>query len=278
MPKGYKRTTLLINSANRTNPTGTSSANFIYPFPETIRNVVHTHLQSAVIENGIYNVLGGVNDSFVITFTATGATHTISIPATYYDTATLSWEITLQLGKINTLTNGLIPPSPSTFFCQIDTQGYCSIMNDLNHAWSITFPLPGTATLLGFPTTTGASFAPPITVGGSYRVIGTKPILLANNDLILIQSDRLSGDPFETKTNQGFSAWNSILNGSSNPDSSSITYLNPRPPDLSVVWTVPRDYEWVDIRLMDLQGKTVNIGTNNVQMVIEFYTDESARK
>ena len=277
MPKGYKRTTLLINSAHRTNPTGTSTANFIYPFPETIRNVVHTHLQSAVIENGVYNIVGGVNDSFDITFTSTPVTHTITIPTNYYDTATLAWEITLQLSKVNTLTNNLIPPSQSTFFCQIDTQGYFSIMNDLNSDWNVSFPLPGTATLLGFPTT-GGPFSPPISVGGSYRIIGTKSIVLANNDLILIQSDRLTGDPFETKTNQGFSAWASIINGSTNPDSSSITYLNPRSPDLSVLWTVPRDYEWVDIKLSDLNGKTLVIGTNNVQLVVEFYTDESARK
>jgi hypothetical protein len=288
MPRGYGRKTVLINSANRTNPSGTSTSNFIYTFPEVVKNVVHTHLQSAVIENA-FVITQGVNDSFdlvvpteIITNgqvtgidppspgSAATTKHTITIAPGVYDAATLAWEWALKMNNINTLTNGLVPPTQSTFFVDINSTGYVSISNDQNGEWTLTFPA-GTAALLGF---NKGNISPPVSTNGPYVVRGAKPVLLTNNHF-LIQSDRLGN---ELRTNQGFDAWCSITKNNTVANVNTISFINPREAELNCVWDTPRDIQWIDIKLIDTAGKTIDIADNNLQLLVEFYTDESARR
>jgi hypothetical protein len=287
MPRGYGRKTVLINSANRTNPSGTSTSNFIYTFPEVVKNVVHTHLQSAVIENA-FVIKAGVNDTFslvvpnavVTNGVVSGSpplvggsnttTQVITIAPGVYDATTLAWEWASKLNNKNTLTNGRVPPALSTFFVDVNSTGYFSISNDVNGNWTISLP-PATAATLGFK---AASVSPSASTNGPYIVRGTVPVLLTNNHF-LIQSDRLGN---ELRTNQGFDAWCSFTKNNNVVNSNTISFINSREAELNCVWETPRDFQWIDIKLVDTAGKTIDIADNNLQLMVEFYTDESARR
>jgi hypothetical protein len=272
MAPKYGRTTLLINSALRANKSSTKTTDFIYSFPQKVENVVHTNLLSAVIENGVYNV-DSTNQNFSVSFNA-GTPVNLIIPIGYYDDSTF-----IQL--LSTLLNGASPllgsgGAPTTFFVEIDNFGILSIINDASSAWSITFANAGTAKLLGFPTL--GPYTPLSTaenINGPFNIVGLNKIKLSNYDMLLIGSDRLGN---EIASRDNFSAYWSILNGNQLTNSTTITYINYRSPTLEVAWDSPRDIDWVDIRVTDLFGKIIDIGTNNVQLVIELYTDESKRK
>ena len=367
MSKRYGRKTILINSAYRSNQSN-STTDFTYVFPETVKNVVHTNLLSAVIENGVYNVQGGVNDSLTLvlgandttpatatsastsavpalstqasfpvtmtlgtvfapntvvtgiwsvgnTFTGTvhpnttatllvvdvltrsatvpqgagswsftgfasaAVRHTIYLVPGYYDIQTLSTSLANSFNNVNNLTNGLVPPTQSTFFVEADSMGYMTFTNDLSLNWAIEFPLSGTQQLLGFTTILAVNgvpaVGPPVTTFPPFAVTSIVPLRLSNYDMLLIQSDRLGND---IASRQGFSAWWAIPTGNTLANSTSITYDNVRGPVLEYRWKVPRDFEWIDIRLIDLSGKVVDIGSNNMQVLVECYTDDDARQ
>jgi hypothetical protein len=330
---------------------------------------VHTNLLSAVIENGVYNIVGGVNDkitlilnvndtspatatststslpvpavgatvSFPVTmtlgtmfkglttvtgtwnagnsFTATvegatsatnlvvtiltrvettppgagawtfsglqnaGVSHDIYIVPGYYDIQTLSTSLANSFNNVNSLTNGLIPPTQSTFFVEADSMGYMTFTNDLSLDWAIGFPLPGAQQLLGFSVLLSINgvpaVSPPNTPYPPFSVVSTNPLRLSNYDMLIIQSDRLGN---EIASRQGFSGWWAIPTGNTLANSTSITYDNTRAPVLQCAWKVPRDFEWIDIRLVDLAGKVVDIGSNNMQLVVECYTDDDSRQ
>jgi hypothetical protein len=40
----------------------------------------------------------------------------------------------------------------------------------------------------------------------------------------------------------------------------------------------PRDIEWVDIRVIDNDGNELDLAGNDCHFVVEFYTEEAARK
>lgn len=260
------RTTVLINSAYRNNPNATSTTDFVYTFPSRIDNVVHVNLLSAVVENGVYNV-DNTNNSFVALLNTGGTVvpHTISIPSGYYDDSTWVSEISNALNAINTLTGP--GGAQSTFFVNVNNQGYVTISNDLSFMWAMSFPA-ATAQLMGFGSTI---YAPIATANGPYVIKGINKVKLTNFDMLLLASDRMGN---EITTNQSFGSFWSILNGNQLTNSTTITYINYRPPTLDIL-TSARDLEWVDIRLTDISGKVVNIGTNNIQLVVEFYTDDS---
>jgi len=367
MSKIYGRKTILINSAYRSNQSN-STTDFTYIFPETVKNVVHTNLLSAVIENGVYNIRGGVNDMLTLvlgandttpatatspssaavpaaltqvsfpvtmtlgssfapntpitgtwsvgnTFTGTvhfsttptvlvvdvltrsatvpqgagswsfaglasaAVRHSINLVPGYYDIQTLSTSLANSFNNVNSLTNGLVPPTQSTFFVEADSMGYMTFTNDLSLNWAIEFPLQGTQLLLGFTTIVAANgipaVGPPPTTYPPFAVTSNVPLRLANYDMLLIQSDRLGN---EIASRQGFSAWVAIPTGNTLANSTSITYDNVRGPVLDYRWKVPRDFEWIDIRLVDLTGRVVDIGSNNIQLVVECYTDDDARR
>ena len=373
MAKRYGRTTILINSAYRNNPGTSSSTDFVYTFPENVKNVVHTNLLSAVIENGIYNVESGTNDTFNLnTYTPGVLTNATSVnpylglpetgtatfpititdggvftvgsdivgsytqppdlpleftgtvvscletspgssplytlvmaiaevpapPATpttelytftgtsiakvvnpivltpgYYNVQTLSDAITVGL-------NSVCPLSISQFFTEVNNRGIMVITNTKNGYWSISFPQPGFQTMTGFTSYSTEdslpTIAPDSTPNPPYLVRGFNQIYLANYDMVLIQSDRLGN---EVRSRQGFDAWWTILNGNNLTDSTTIAYDNTRTPTLDCVWKVPRDLEFIDIRLIDIYGSVINIGSNNnIQLVVECYTDDDARR
>ena len=374
MAKRYGRTTILINSAYRNNPGTSSSTDFVYTFPENVKNVVHTNLLTAVIENGIYNVESGTNDTFnlnsytpnsevlatsvspyvgipelgehtfpisittgtsgytvgsaitgsyeqsptpAISFTGTVVSCLESTPGSfplcdlimnvldlppapetpttelytfsglgidkvinpviltpgYYNVKTLSDAITIGL-------NNLCPIPTSVFFTEVNSRGIMIITNTKVSNWSISFPQIGFQTMTGFQTYATQDGFPTIVpdnnVNPPYIVRGFTEMYLANYDMLLIQSDRLGN---EIRSRQGFDAWWSILNGNTLSDSTTITYDNTRAPTLDCVWRVPRDLEYIDIRLIDIYGTVVNIGSNNnIQLVIECYTDDDARR
>ena len=378
MAKRYGRTSILINSAYRNNPDGTSPTDFIYTFPETVKNVVHTNLLSAVIENGAYNIVSGVNDTFNLnTVGGTGScgatsftqfgfapsavgplTYTVvidntadapflkvsTISATWSNVATtynfsgtvvssyvppgssfptfnitinwttvptspvagpassyafvgdaplttIAYPIILTPGYYNVQTlslamslalntqNHIISPA-NVFVTEVNNQGILRITNNARADWSIGFPQVGFQTMVGFvggaTTNPIPTFLPDPTPNGPYFVYGFQSIYLANYDMLLIQSDRLGN---ELTSRQGFNAWRSILNGNSLTNSTSITYENTRNPTLECVWKVPRDFEWIDVRLVDIYGSVVDIGANNnMQLVVECYTDDDARQ
>lgn len=266
----YGRTTLLINSALRANKTSTKTTDFIYSFPQKVQNVVHANLLSAVVENGVYNV-DATNQSFSVVFSG-GSPVNITIPTGYYDDTSFVAEIGALLNGVSTLLTG--SGATTTFFVEIDNHGILTIINDASSAWSITFGNIASAKLLGFASV--GPFAPNATPpNGPYSISGTTKIKLSNYDMLLIGSDRLGN---EIASRDNFSAWWSILNGNQLTNSTTITYINYRPPTLEVAWESPRDIDWVDIRITDLMGKIIDIGTNNIQLVIELYTDETARK
>jgi hypothetical protein len=99
-------------------------------------------------------------------------------------------------------------------------------------------------------------------------------VLLTNNHFIL-QSDRLGND---LRTNQGFDAWCSFTKNNNVVNSNTISFINSREAELNCVWETPRDFQWIDIKLVDTAGKTIDIADNNLQLMVEFYTDESARR
>jgi hypothetical protein len=206
--------------------------------------------------------------------------HSINLVPGYYDIQTLSTSLSNSFNNVNSLTNGLVPPTQSTFFVEADSMGYITFTNDLSLNWAIEFPLQGTQQLLGFSTLVVVingvpTVGPPNTAFPPFAVTSTTPLRLSNYDMLLIQSDRLGND---IASRQGFSAWWAIPTGNTLANSTSITYDNVRGPVLDYRWKVPRDFEWLDIRLVDLSGKVVDIGTNNMQIVVECYTDDDARQ
>ena len=370
-PKKYGRTTILINSAFRANKSQPTT-DFVYQFPETVRNVVHTNLLTAVVENGVYNVVGGQNDTLVLvnsatsvitgsvvnnnqitvgqemswdglvmtpsdaifkvgstiygkttvdsanyTFTATVVaadtignisflptvssgllpsilyalvtwalstttvpveSSLITIPPGYYDVSTLCSTLSSLLNNVNTITNNLIPPTRSMFFVEVNSQGILSISNNISGQWSIQMRGQGIQKLLGFTlfaTDGPPSIAPVQWPFGPYTVKGNVPIYLNNYDLLLIQSDQLGN---QITTRQGFNAWAVIPATNFQNSSTTITYDNVRSPSLETSWKVPKLLEWVDIRLVDTNGTVVDIGQNNMQVVVECYTDDSLRQ
>lgn len=266
----YGRTTLLINSALRVNKPSTKTTDFIYAFPQKVQNVVHANLLSAVIENGVYNV-DATNQSFSVTFSG-GSPVNLLIPTGYYDDTTFIALISGLLNGVSTLLTA--GGAATTFFVEISTMGIMTIINDASSTWDITFGNLPTAKLFGFATVgpyTPLSTAP----NGPYSIAGVNKIKLSNYDMLLVGSDRLGN---EIASRDNFSAFWSILNGNQLTNSTTITYINYRPPTLEVAWDSPRDIDWVDIRITDLMGKIVDIGTNNIQLVVELYTDETKRQ
>ena len=273
MPRLGRRT-MLINSATRANPSASTTTNFRFPFPQKINNVIHANLLSAVVENGVYNVVTGENDEFVLrTNASTTPTNTvINIPAGYYDVVTLALTIGLALNANNPSPTTGSPPVRDTFFVEVLPTGFVQIVNDLMDDWGINFTAyPDTAKLLGFKP---LLYLAPLTANGPFYIVGPDAIRLTNYDMILLQSSQLSFGNNLIETNQGFSAWMSILNGNLLNNSTTITFLNTRPPTLDVLNKYPRDIEWVDIRLCDIYGQELEIGTNNVQLLVELYIDE----
>lgn len=270
----FQRTTLLINSKYRVNPSGTTSTNFIYRFPQKVNNVVHINLLQAVIENGVYNITN-LNDTFVLTLNPTApvpSVFNISIPIGYYDDASYTTAIADAMNRVNTLAPG---GNQSTFFCDINNAGKLSITNDLSRDWTISFTSiqTGTAKIMGFNATT--VYQPLLTTNGPYTVVSNNKVRLANFDYLLIQSDKLNND---IQSNQNFNAWWSILNGNELTNSTTITYINYRSPVFEVLVSPPRDIEWVDIRICDSSGQQIDIRDNNIQLLVELYTDDTARK
>lgn len=266
----YGRTTLLINSALRTNKSSTKTTDFIYSFPQKVQNVVHANLLSAVIENGVYNV-DATNQSFSVTFSG-GSPVNLTIPTGYYDDTTFVSLLGNLLNSVSTLLTA--GGSQTTFFVEISNMGVLTILNDASHDWAITFGNIPTAKLLGFNTI--GPFTPlSTTPNGPYSIVGINKIKLSNYDMLLVGSDRLGN---EIASRDNFSAWWSILNGNQLTNSTTITYINYRSPVLEVAWKTPRDIEWVDVRITDLNGKIIDIGTNDIQLVVELYTDETARQ
>jgi hypothetical protein len=235
-----------------------------------VQNVVHVNLLSAVIENGVYNV-DATNQSFSVTF-AGGSPVPLTIPTGYYDDTGFVSILGSLLNSVSTLlTSG---GTPTTFFVEISNMGILTIINDASNDWNITFGNLPTAKLLGFNTIgpfTSLSTAP----NGPYSITGVSKIKLSNYDMLLVGSDRLGND---IASRDNFSSWWSILNGNQLTNSTTITYINYRPPTFEIAWGTPRDIEWVDIRITDLAGKIIDIGTNDIQLVVELYTDESARQ
>jgi hypothetical protein len=115
----------------------------------------------------------------------------------------------------------------------------------------------------------------PTQTNNPFEVISINPMKVANYDLLLVQSDRLGNS---ITSAQGFDCWWAIPNANSQNNSTSITYENIRHPLLETAWKVPRDLEFIDIRLMDKFGKVVSIGSNNLQLVVECFTDDDARR
>ena len=465
MSKTFGKKTILINSAYRSNPNSSSTTDFIYTFPETVKDVVHTNLLNAVIENGVYNVVAGVNDTFNmgfinyntpnvsaifnspatqtlpssvngqnVTFAGTtqsgtftvGATVTIcdgnngplgtgiiisaiptqivvgltslgaggsvitgflinqySIPSASGTSATSTNWIASQIGNnktftlasavvfapsstanvyvVNTATNTIIgtasvvsssgttlglkvatvavstnlaittwamyqvlatpvasttikpivipakyydleslagiiqdrvnqaiptvwdlpPPLTDTkFTVKLDSDGYFYLINNDTGNWNMQFPLVGTQQLLGFAP---LLVVPPATIpvigptqpNNPFEVISNNPMKVANYDLLLVQSDRLGN---QVTSRQGFDCWWVIPNANSQNNSTTITYENVRGPLFETAWKVPRDFEFIDIRIVDKFGKVVDIGTNDIQLVVECFTDASARR
>lgn len=282
--KTYGRKTLLINSAYRVNPNGTPTSNFIYRFKEKIENVVHINLRQAVIENGVYNIVGGTTNNNTLYLnqnvsTASPTQSTITIPPGYYDDATLTLLLGLLFNGANIMTS-ISGSTPSTFFISIDSMGFVNIINDTATDWNITFPASSTLwKTLGFNGATkpsGKPLAPFVGYGtGPYLLRADNAIKLTNYDSILIQSDRLGND---IASAQGFNAFWSLLNGNQLSNSTTITYENPRPPQLDVPFRSPRDIEWIDVRLIDNTGQELNLAGNDVHLLLEFFTDDSARK
>ena len=271
------RTTLLINSKYRVNPNGTPTSNFIYRFKQKVENVVHINLLQCVIENGVYNIATN-NQTFTFTqnVSTTPTITVITIPTNYYDDETLMFQIAALLNDACILTNST--GVKSLFFADITSQGYFNLWCDTSNDWSLTFDTvdsPNTGLLLGFP---GSGPYKPIfgSLNGPFYIARpANPMKLSNYDSILIQSDRLGN---EIASNQGFSAFFSIPNGNWLKASTTITYDNVRPPVLDVKMATPRDIEWVDIRVIDNDGNELDLAGNDCHFVVEFYTEEAARK
>jgi hypothetical protein len=463
MAKTFGKKTILINSAYRSNQGNSSTTDFIYTFPETVRNVVHTNLLTAVVENGVYNIVAGVNDQFQMgfinyntasvnavfaspgtqtlpitivgqTLTFSGTTNSgtflpgstvnvcdgnngplaqgivitasptllriglislsaggsvitgflinqlspasvsassptnntwntvgqtrafslagagasfavsatnniivvntdnniivgtgsvvssagvnltlqiatiipgsglvsnwaiyqvvaspvasttikpITIPAKYYDLETLVATIQDKINQSIPTVWDLPPPLTETsFIVRLDGGGYLYIINNDTGNWNIQFTQPGGQELLGFAP---LLVSPPATIpiispnqtNSPFEVISISPMNIYNYDLLLIQSDRLGNS---ITSAQGFDCWWVIPNANSQNNSTTITYENTRHPLLETAWRVPRDFEYIDIRLLDKYGKVVDIGTNNIQLVVECFTDDDARR
>jgi len=275
MPRLGRRT-ILINSATRANASASTTTNFRFPFPQKINNVIHANLLSAVVENGVYNVVNGVNDQFrLITNFGTGsqASTLINIPAGYYDVVTLAVVLGIALNANNPVQQWLVNGTlrQDTFLVEVLPTGFVQFINDIMGNWAIDFNgFPETAKLLGFlPLVYNCG----LTAYGPFYTTGPNPIRLTNYDMVLIQSSQLSFGNNLIETNQGFNAWISILNGNQQTNSTTITFLNVRPPTLDVQNRYARDIEWVDIRLCDIYGQELDIGTNNVQLLVELYID-----
>lgn len=466
MSKTFGKKTILINSAYRSNPNSSSTTDFTYTFPETVRNVVHTNLLTAVIENGVYNVVAGVNDTFqmsfinyntpvvsatfvspstqtmpfalqnitfagttanpiyigalvnitetssgsslakgiilpgssgtvlivgltsltnggsvvagftieqydapncfatsttsnnwnevninqTLSFTTTPGTGTfqisntqnvvvvnsanntvvgtasltaftsttltlrvatVQIPSTalatwtFYQSSSIPnqtviprtitllakyYDLESLVSNIQDRINSSIPSIPSQwnlphpisatkFTAKIDSQGYFYLSNDDTPNWAMNFPQVGAQELLGFaPLFSIAPALPgigPVQLNNPYEIVSPDPMSIYNYDILLVQSDRLGNS---ITSAQGFDCWWVIPNTNSQNNSTTITYENTRHPLLETAWKVPRDLEFIDIRLLDKSGKVVDIGTNDIQLVVECFTDDSARR
>lgn len=280
-PLKFQRTTLMINSKYRNNPSGTPTSNFIYAFKQKVENVVHVNLKQCVIENGIYNI-NATNNQFTLKQNISSvleSTDIITIPINYYDDTTLMEMMAFLLNSANKTTTTPESTVLTNFFCNITTQGYFNLWNDVGKDWSITFDrTPNAALVFGFPISNTPIV--PSTVLGQlsgpfYIARPPNQMKLSNYDSILIQSDRLGN---EIASNQAFSAFWSIPNGNWLKSSTTITYENVRSPVLDVKLPTPRDIEWVDIRIVDNDGQEVGLNGNDVHLIVEFYTLESARK
>jgi hypothetical protein len=209
-----------------------------------------------------------------------GLLRTITIPAKYYDLETL-------VANIQDLINSSIPtqwdlPTPLTstkFTAKIDNQGYFYLINEDTSNWQMLFPQLGCQELLGFTPITAlppeVPTAEPTQLNNPFEIIGPIPMTVYNYDILLIQSDRLGNS---VTSAQGFDCWWVIPNTNSQRNSTTITYENTRHPLLETAWRVPRDLEFIDIRLLDKTGQVVDIGNNDIQLVVECFTDDSARR
>lgn len=277
----FQRTTLMINSKYRNNPNGTPTSNFVYTFKQKVENVVHVNLKQCVIENGIYNI-NASNNQFTLKQNIGSEieqTDIITIPTDYYDDTTFMETIAFLLNSANKTTVSETSTTLTNFFCNITTQGFFNLWNDVGRNWSITFDItPKTALLFGF-NVGNTPIAPVVILGQTsgpfYIARPPNQMKLSNYDSILIQSDRLGN---EIASNQGFSAFWSIPNGNWLKSSTTITYENVRSPVLDVKMPTPRDIEWVDVRIIDNDGQEVGLNGNDVHLIVEFYTLESARK
>jgi hypothetical protein len=167
----------------------------------------------------------------------------------------------------------------TTFVAKIDSQGYFYLLNNDTPNWIVQFPQPGFQALLGYITLTSAPgvlpLASPNQTNAPYEIISPGLMKIANYDLLLIQSDRLGNS---ITSAQGFDCWWAIPSANSLNNSTTISYENTRHPLLETAWKVPRDFEFIDIRILDKFGKVVDIGNNNIQIVVECFTDDDARK
>jgi hypothetical protein len=256
---------LLINSSARINPAGSTTSNFRVNVSPCIPNVVATRLSQAVIENGYYfpTLVG------VITLTiASGSPQTLTIPTGYYDDAGLCILLTTLFNQANPPSTGGDPQS--TFFVQINPEGFLQIINDTTSSWTVSFDAISASVLSFTPST-------PLTPTGAnqpFIVQNNQPIRIPNTTYLFLQSEALGNTIYDSL---GFASFKSLVSGTSNTlKGNDVLYENPIPFDPSIrVFRDMRTIDQVDITLKDIYGDAVRINTNNnMILVVELLIDD----
>ena len=295
----FDRKTVLINSQFR--ESGTTNQ-FTWRFQERVEGIRHAELRYFVLENGVYNVISDNNVFWLYEISVSGTWEHVSkvvIPIGIYDDLTFASSV----GLCMTATSYAVGTN-NLYYAQINSNGILTISvgeggKDFGIGFSVTDPdmsvlsYPLTASLMGFPMNTSPDVPVLSTIDSPYylTVQGTTPTYLANNDYLLVQSQKLGNDISFYGAPSGviFGGGDTILRGSATScfafipnitptnDVSSLIFNNQRPPQISTL-KYPYSLDYIDIAIVDKFGRPVPTNGNNVSLVIELYCDKQSEK
>jgi hypothetical protein len=299
----FDRKTIIINSQFRESG---DTNQFTWRFQERIENIRHAELRYFVLENGVYNVNNDNNTFYLYENFTSGEWEnvgTVVIPTGSYDDLTFASTVGLCMTGVS-----VISGSNNIYLVQINSTGNLVISAQaLTGTTPVNFGIgfylttidsdyPQTALLMGFnlsPSTPDVpSYATTIAPNDAlfYTIVSPNPTYLANYDYFLVQSQKLGNDISFYGSPKGLalvggdvqlrgsatSCFAFIPNITPTNDVSSLIFNNQRPPQISTL-KYPYSLDYVDIALVDKNGKLVDTRGNNVTLVIELYTDKQSQ-
>jgi hypothetical protein len=299
----FDRKTIIINSQFRESG---NTNQFTWRFQERIENIRHAELRYFVLENGVYNVNDDNNTFYLYEDYTSGQWTNIGavvIPTGSYDDLTFASTVGLCMTALSVFSG-----NSNAYLVQINSTGNLvisaqALTGNTPVSFGIGFYLttinsdyPATARLMGFEpsldTPDVPSYATNIAPNNAlfFTIVSPNPTYLANYDYFLVQSQKLGNDISFYGSPQGLaivggdvqlrgsatSCFAFIPNITPTSDITSLIFNNQRPPQISTL-KYPYSLDYVDIALVDKNGKLVDTRGNNITLVIELYTDKQSQ-